>query len=175
MQSISKAAKKFNLSRSTLLYYDSIGILKASARSASGYRQYSDADLVRLQQICLYRKTGLPLRQIAQIIFDRAPRTIELLEARLRKLNEEILVLREQQSVTIKILKKRTLLKKARFMDKKTWVKILRAAGLNDAAMKKWHEEFEHISPENHQDFLESLHLSQEEVMRIRRWSGFQG
>ena len=38
MQTISQAAKKFKLSRSTLLYYDRIGLLRPTERTAAGYR-----------------------------------------------------------------------------------------------------------------------------------------
>ena len=52
MYTIGKLAKKFDLSRSTLLYYDSIGLLKPSSRTESEYRQYSEDDAARLEQIC---------------------------------------------------------------------------------------------------------------------------
>src|SRR6185369_4451961 len=42
--SISKLARTCDLSRSTLLYYDRLGLLKPSGRTASGYRYYTDAD-----------------------------------------------------------------------------------------------------------------------------------
>jgi DNA-binding transcriptional MerR regulator len=42
--SISKLARAFGLSRSTLLYYDRIGLLAASGRTGSGYRCYSEKD-----------------------------------------------------------------------------------------------------------------------------------
>lgn len=45
MYHISQLAQQFGLSRSTLLYYDRIGLLSPSARSEAGYRQYSPANL----------------------------------------------------------------------------------------------------------------------------------
>ncbi|WP_241087474.1 MerR family DNA-binding transcriptional regulator [Candidatus Vondammii sp. HM_W22] len=38
---IGQVAKEYSLSRSTRLYYDSIGILTPSGRSTSNYRLYS--------------------------------------------------------------------------------------------------------------------------------------
>ena len=39
MYSISKLCREFNLSRSTLLYYDTIGLLTASERTRVNYRR----------------------------------------------------------------------------------------------------------------------------------------
>ena len=43
------------VSRSTLLYYDSLGLLAPSGRSPSGYRLYSEADRARLERILAFR------------------------------------------------------------------------------------------------------------------------
>lgn len=56
-------------------------------------------------------------------------------------------------------------------VDKQMWVEMLRAAGMNDEAMKRWHEEFEHRAPEAHHAFLLSLGISEKEVRSIRSWS----
>ena len=37
--------------------------------------------------------------------------------------------------------------------------------------MSRWHVEFERLSPEAHQDFLEFLGLEDDEIARIRGWS----
>lgn len=68
MYSIGKLCKEYNLSRSTLLYYDSIGILKASERTKSNYRIYSEEDKERLGQICLYREAGVSLEEIKELL-----------------------------------------------------------------------------------------------------------
>ena len=47
----------------TLHYYDEIGLLKAD-RSQAGYRLYTDADLLRLQQVLIGRSLGLALEDI---------------------------------------------------------------------------------------------------------------
>lgn len=54
----------------TLHHYDHLGLLKPSHRSEAGYRLYSDADLLRLQQILFYRELDVPLRKIATILDD---------------------------------------------------------------------------------------------------------
>jgi hypothetical protein len=50
-------------------------------------------------------------------------------------------------------------------------VRLLRAAGLDDAGMETWHREFERFAPESHQDFLEAPGLPPPEVARIRACS----
>lgn len=54
---------------------------------------------------------------------------------------------------------------------KERWVEIMRAAGLSDQDMKNWHQQFEKMEPEAHQEFLESLNIDSEEIKSIRNWS----
>ena len=173
-QSISRLGKDFGLSRSTLLYYDRIGLLSPSQRTRAGYRVYGEGDARRLEAICRYREIGLSLEQIGALL-DAEPRksarTSEILEARLDQLNAEIERLREQQRIIVRLLASPKKLRGARAIDKDRWVAILRAAGLDDAAMHRWHVEFERMAPKAHQDFLESLGLPKREVARIRDWS----
>jgi DNA-binding transcriptional MerR regulator len=41
---VSALARRHGLSRSTLLYYDRIGLLKAGGRTGGGYRDYTAGD-----------------------------------------------------------------------------------------------------------------------------------
>ncbi|WP_428266257.1 MerR family transcriptional regulator [Haliangium sp.] len=169
--SIGQLGRRYGLSRSTLLYYDRIGLLTASERSAAGYRLYTERDSKRLEAICRYREIGLSLEQIRDLLSGASGRAAELLEARLDQLNVEIERLREQQRVIVRLLANRKKLRGARALDKDRWVAILRATGLDDEGMRRWHVEFERMAPKAHQDFLESLGLSKTEIARIRRWS----
>jgi DNA-binding transcriptional MerR regulator len=63
-------ARRTGLTVRTLHHYDEIGLLVPSRRSAAGYRQYDDADLLRLQQIMLQRELGLPLEEIRRCLDD---------------------------------------------------------------------------------------------------------
>jgi MerR family transcriptional regulator, thiopeptide resistance regulator len=74
----------------TLHHYDRAGLLSPSGRSGAGYRLYSDADLARLQQILFYRELGFSLDDIADILKDPQAGALEHLQARLRRLSEEI-------------------------------------------------------------------------------------
>lgn len=54
----------------TLHHYDAVKLLVPSARSRAGYRLYTDADLLRLQQILIQRELGLPLERIRRALDD---------------------------------------------------------------------------------------------------------
>ncbi len=66
--SVNRLAKMANVSVRTLHYYDEIGLLKPSLRSESNYRYYGREELLRLQQILLYRELDLSLSKIAEIL-----------------------------------------------------------------------------------------------------------
>jgi hypothetical protein len=52
--------------------------------------------------------------------------------------------------------------------NKAKWVEIMIAAGLSKEDMMKWHQKFEEMEPEEHQKFLESLEMTQDEITAIR-------
>lgn len=175
MTTIRQVAAEFGLTRSTLLYYDRIGLLRPDYRTTAGYRLYNAADRARLAAICRYRKAGLSLARIARVLDEtKRPRAAitAALNQRLTALNREIAALRRQQQVVVDLLDaKRSNERGTRIMDKTRWVALLRAAGMDDAEMNRWHVEFERQSPEAHRDFLESLGLPSVEIRRIRRAS----
>lgn len=164
-------ARSFGLARSTLLYYDRIGLLRPARRSSSRYRLYGEDARARLEAICTYRRVGLGLAEIRTLLEARGGRTVAILTARLECLNAEIAQLREQQRVIVRLLESPALLKGTRALDKRRWVQILSAAGLDEPAMHRWHVEFEALAPESHQDFLESLGIPASEIASIRKAS----
>ncbi|MGD8561291.1 MAG: MerR family transcriptional regulator [Desulfarculaceae bacterium] len=175
MYTISRLAGKFNLSRSTLLYYESIGLLDSSARTPGNYRLYSQAAARRLEKICLYRSAGLKLQDIKKVLEAKEHQIHRALEGRLLELNQEIMRLREQQRVIIALLKNPPDLSKVGVMNKKTWSNILAASGFSEADMRNWHVEFERRDPEKHQEFLEFLCIPPQEIAKIRSWSEIKG
>ena len=54
---------------------------------------------------------------------------------------------------------------------KEKWVEVMRAAGFSEADMHRWHSQFEKSAPQEHQEFLEFLHIPADEVQSIREWS----
>lgn len=169
--SISQLAKDFDLSRSTLLYYDRIGVLCASGRTPSGYRQYTEKDHKQLERICLFRSAGLSLAEIKKMLSGDSNPSISILEKRLRDLEKEILALRTQQHLITAMLKNMTNEDFTPAIDKKAWVEMLESAGMDEKGMKAWHTEFEKRSPTAHHDFLLSLGIPESEARRIQAWS----
>ncbi len=169
--SIGQLAGKFNLSRSTLLYYDSIGILSPAKRSNNNYRVYSEEECHRLEQIAIYRRAGLSLQEIKEILDGTKCAAVINLEAKLEELNEEIAILRQQQYFIINLLQDHRLLDRVSTIQKDSFVGVLQSAGINDKAMWKLHNQFEKQFPEKHETFLQLLGLTTEQVGEIRRWS----
>ena len=168
---IGEVAKKFSISRSTLLYYDSIGLLTPSRRNEANYRLYSDNDISKMEKISLLREAGLPLESIACAIELENSEVYSILEKHLFRVNKKIQQLRSQQKVIIRLLKNEDIIKHSRIINKEHWISLLKATGLDENDMKKWHIEFEKMSPEAHQDFLESLGIQEHEIKSIRKLS----
>jgi DNA-binding transcriptional MerR regulator len=54
----------------TLHHYDETGLLVPSSRSRAGYREYTSADLDRLQEVLIYRRLGFGLTEIRTLLDD---------------------------------------------------------------------------------------------------------
>ncbi len=67
---VRQLAKLAGVTVRTLHHYDQIGLLQPGARTAAGYRLDGEADLLRLQQILLFREMDVPLDQIRAILDD---------------------------------------------------------------------------------------------------------
>jgi DNA-binding transcriptional MerR regulator len=168
MLHISALARRFGLARSTLLHYDHLGLLRPSVRSRAGYRRYSDADAERLGWICTYRRAGLSLEAIGRVLAAPAAGAAAALERRLVELDQEMGRLREQQRVIAALLERPLPERGTLPMDKTTWTELLRASGLSDQDMDRWHQTFEREAPDQHQQFLAALGIPEAEVAAIR-------
>lgn len=169
--SISELARACGLSRSTLLYYDRLGLLKPAGRTGSGYRYYTEAEQRRLERIGHFREAGLTLKEIRAVLTSGGKPGTRLLEARLRQTTETVVGLKNQQRLLAGMLRQVASGKPPPTVDVKLWVKMLRAAGMDEDGMHRWHSEFERRAPEGHQEFLLSLGLSPHDVEEARRLS----
>lgn len=72
---VSQLSRLAGVSVRTLHHYDHIGLLRPAVTGENGYRYYGMEEVLRLQQILLYRELGLPLSGIAKVLdapgFDR--------------------------------------------------------------------------------------------------------
>jgi MerR family transcriptional regulator, thiopeptide resistance regulator len=166
MLTVSRLARLCGLSRTTVLYYESIGLLTPARRGTGRYRTYSEPDISRLRQICSWRHAGLKLDDIQTILAQPESDISAVLKRRLMELEAEIETKRNQQKSILLLLRE-----KETHMTKEKWTSIMRAAGLSGEDMRRWHGEFERAAPEDHREFLEYLHIPGSEIETIREWS----
>ncbi len=171
MFTVTKLARRCSLSRGTLLYYESIGLLKPPSRTAGNYRAYGGKDLQRLERICIYRKAGLKLADIRDLLDRPGGGAVEVLKRRLKEIDVEVERLREHQRAIFRLLRSKRPFGRNHVVTKEKWVSVMKAAGFTEADMKRWHAEFERSAPDEHQEFLEFLHIPTEEIHKIRDWS----
>ncbi len=90
--SVKELARLAKVTVRTLHHYDSIGLLVPFARSRAGYRLYCDDDLLRLQQILIWRESAMPLEQIRALLddptFDRRQALLQQREALVKKVHK---------------------------------------------------------------------------------------
>ncbi|MGN6606149.1 MAG: MerR family transcriptional regulator [Jatrophihabitans sp.] len=87
---VGEVAARTGVSVRALHHYDEIGLLTPSARSASGYRLYTAADLDRLHAILVHRALDFGLADIAAMLADPDEGTDERLRRQHRLLRQRI-------------------------------------------------------------------------------------
>lgn len=167
---VGKLARKYGLSRSALLYYDSIGILSPTFHHKGEYRFYSEEDEHRLGQICKYREAGIPLKEIQALLDSPETTFTSILEQRFTDLNAEIRKLYEQQRIIASLLKNSAIISESGVMTKELWTSLLVKAGFTEHDMYVWHITFEQADPEKHHQFLRHLQIPEDEIATIRGW-----
>ncbi|HWT66348.1 MAG TPA: MerR family transcriptional regulator [Terracidiphilus sp.] len=175
MLTVTQLARRCGVSRTALLYYESIGLMPPPRRSGGNYRLYGEADAQRLEQIRAFREAGLTLDDIRALLLNRTNRpghgAASVLERRLKELDVQISTLRSHQRAILKLLEHNALRKGNKMVTKEKWVAIMKGCGFTEEQMNRWHAEFERAAPAEHQEFLEFLHIPAAEIASIREWS----
>lgn len=166
---IRELAQRAGLSRTSLLHYESLGLLTPARRDSNGYRLYGPEQIERLRAIRAYRDAGLSIPAIQSLLASKPDVSMKLLEDRLLDIDREINSLRQQQITLARLLAQATSEFPGKVKSKDGWVALMRSAGLSEEDMMRWHAVFEAQAPEAHQKFLESLSLSAAEVAAIRK------
>jgi DNA-binding transcriptional MerR regulator len=167
MLTVTQLARECGLSRTTILYYEREGLLAPAHRSENGYRWYGEKEMQRLKTISSYRSYGLPISSIRTLLAQKGKSQAEILKDHFNELEREIQNLRAQQKAIVVLLQEPQLIED-NIVTKERWVQIMQAAGFSENDMVTWHQKFEELEPAEHQKFLESLGIEQDEIVRIR-------
>lgn len=89
MISIQELTKETGVTVRTLRYYDQIDLLKPSGKTDGGHRLYSEADVIRLQQILFLKEMGFSLREITNMLVTDEFSLKESLEKQLKFVQQE--------------------------------------------------------------------------------------
>lgn len=95
---IAEVSERYGLSTDTLRYYERVGLIPPVNRSNSGIRDYSEADLLRVEFIKCMRSAGLPIEALIEYM-GLVQQGDETVAARKEILNEQrnLLVARIQE------------------------------------------------------------------------------
>lgn len=85
---INEVEKMLEVPKATIRFYEKEGLLSPQ-RKENSYRDYSDADVERLKKIIVFRKVGMPVDAIKQVLQDALPLQ-EALTENMSSLHEQI-------------------------------------------------------------------------------------
>jgi len=123
----------------TLHYYDQIGLLKPTFEKANGYRVYTDADLLKLQQIVTLKFMGFSLGQIRELIDRKGYEVVKSLKIQADAVRDEIDRLRQASRAIGQVL---SLLETKGRIHRQKLIKIMEVIQMGEDVKKTWHEKF---------------------------------
>ena len=100
---IGEAARRAGISARMVRHYESLGLVKGVARTDSGYRQYTEADMHALQFIRRSRDLGFSMEEITELLalwHDRSRASSQvkrIAQAHIQDLNERIAAMQAMQ------------------------------------------------------------------------------
>ena len=141
MYRISQLAERSGLSRSTLLYYEKLGLL-SGRRRANGYREYNDADLQRLILIQQLQAGGLTLQECKAYLSSRLEP--DVLQQRLQQLDQEIASKQAARHLLASLL------------------------GADEGSLRNWHSHLEQTAPDAHFAWLKQQGFSEKDALQLR-------
>lgn len=87
---IGEVARRSGVSARMLRHYESLGLVRPSGRTGSGYREYSGADIQRIFHVESLRAMGLSLREIGRALDDPGFTPSALVDDLIRRTRERI-------------------------------------------------------------------------------------
>ena len=123
----------------TLHYYDQVGLLKPSFERPNGYRVYTDADLLKLQQIVTLKFMGFSLDEIRRLLDSKGYEAVKSLKVQAEAVKDEIARLRQASRAIEQVLAR--LVRDGR-IHKQKLIKIMEVIQMGEDVKKTWHEKF---------------------------------
>ena len=108
---IGEVAKSSSVSAKMIRHYESIGLIRTTSRTLSGYRQYHDRDVHLLRFIRRARDLGFSLEQIRQLVSlwdnpERASADVKrLAQAHITDLDQRIAALTDMRDTLVILAK----------------------------------------------------------------------
>jgi DNA-binding transcriptional MerR regulator len=134
----------------TLHYYDQIGLLKPSFEKPNGYRVYTDADLLRLQQIVTLKFMGFSLARIRDLLNLKGYEVVKSLRIQASAVRDEIGRLRQASRAIEQVLAR---LETDGRVNRKKLIEIMEVIQMGEDVKKAWQEKF--FTEEELQEFQE--------------------
>ena len=103
IMTIKEVEEKLGIPRASVRFYEKEGLINPK-RGENGYREYSEADVATLRKVVLFRKLGLSVSDIVEILDGALPLT-DALTANVAKLEEQLAELNGAIAMSKSILK----------------------------------------------------------------------
>lgn len=91
MYTVKQIADLAGVSRRTIHYYDELGILPPSRIGSNGYRYYNHEDILKLQQVLLFRQMDFDLEKIHEILANPEFDKLQALQAHRIRIEKEVM------------------------------------------------------------------------------------
>lgn len=95
-KTISEIAKLFNLSVSTLHYWEQTGLFHIKRNKENRYRSYGISDIFSIWEIILYREIGIPIKKIEQLLSEDSEGMAKVYDESEARLQKEIFILEQR-------------------------------------------------------------------------------
>ena len=155
----SQFAQKASVTVRTLRYYDKVGLLSPSLYTESGYRLYTNEDLLRLQNILALKFLGFSLEEIRALL-QTGPKRLEEVLAQQKAMMEEK---RAQLDTIIEAIEETELLLQT---ERCNWESIARVIQVIQMGQQNEHWSAKYFTPEQQKTMEELSRKSYTEEAR---------
>ncbi len=135
---IKEISQMTSLSIRSLQYYDEVGLLKPTKRSDSGYRLYSETDLLILQQVITLKFLGFSLSTIKEILGNPNFNLAASMSLQARELSEKANKINEAASLLTYIASQLEINQPINWQSSAKIIEILELNTMSDAVLKKY-------------------------------------